>query len=415
MPLTPGPSAANGLEKTNIELANQASNNLQNINPVVDPRKNNYEQNNFLDTLRDSLEKAQEEASMGIEEVDDKELDIINQEPLMASSYFSLSKISQFQESAVDFPMDDASVGNFDNDANIQDSTTDDFSMTEDSDDSSLQSDFNSPQELQSLLDQNSNNPDFVNKLVQSSPSDAQSFVRDAIQRYYEPERDSADKTIIAAEIYKSIHGRGQGENSIEATYTKADAQASVEETLAIIKNFAKKAASSAKNIKKANSYNLKKEAQYGVNRNGGNEFINFGPESRRVFPHSNTGLLGSEWHNWIRGRDHNFIFDDRAFDFETFWRGNVMDKYSRPYRNNKGEWVGGYINKRFEVDRNVPEGNNLQLLPGQLRRPYLPEFSSIEARMEASRKKHAEERGYDPTDSSAKPYNWKEAAVKKK
>jgi hypothetical protein len=91
------------------------------------------------------------------------------------------------------------------------------------------------------------------------------------------------------------------------------------------------------------------------------------------------------------------------------------MDKYSQPYRNDKGEWVGGYINKRFDVDRNIPEGNNLQLLPGQRRRPYLPEFATIEARMEASRKKMAEDRRYEPTDTEAKPYNWKEAAVKKK
>jgi hypothetical protein len=92
------------------------------------------------------------------------------------------------------------------------------------------------------------------------------------------------------------------------------------------------------------------------------------------------------------------------------------MDKYSQPYRNEKGEWVGGYLNKRFETDRNVPEGNNHQLLPGQLRRPYMPEFATMEARLEDSRGKFAKERGYDPTDSKAKVYNWKEASgVKKK
>jgi hypothetical protein len=183
-----------------------------------------------------------------------------------------------------------------------------------------------------------------------------------------------------------------------------------VKESLVAIQKFAKESAS--KVTTKTASYNLKKEAQF---HGRTTEFINFGPAEKRVFPYSNTGILGSEWHTWIRARDHNFIFDDHAVDFDTFWRGNIMDKYSRPYRNEKGEWVGGYMNKRIEVDRNIPEGNNYQLLPGQRRRPYMPEFATLEARMEDSRKKMAEERGYDPTDTGAKAYNWKEATVKKK
>jgi hypothetical protein len=408
MPVTTGPSAANGIEQVNVGLAQQAKNNLQAVNPGVDPTRPRFEQQNFLDTLRQELEMAQQEASQGIEGVDQEQLDVnsVDGVPVMAS-YFSLAKVAQFQSDPM---MSGDSAG-----LPMTDPAADpmaDPSMGQPQSD--LQSQFNSPQELQALLDQNADNPDFVNEIVQSAPTDSQSLVRDAVQRYYEPERDPADKTIIAAEVFKAIHGRGQGEETVDATYTQASAENAVNETLKIIEAFAKKAASSQKLNKKA-SYNLKKEAQYGVNRNGGSEFINFGPESRRVFPHSNTGLLGSEWHNWIRGRDHNFIFDDRAFDFETFWRGNIMDKYSQPYRNDKGEWVGGYINKRFDVDRNIPEGNNLQLLPGQRRRPYLPEFATIEARMEASRKKMAEDRRYEPTDTEAKPYNWKEAAVKKK
>jgi hypothetical protein len=135
------------------------------------------------------------------------------------------------------------------------------------------------------------------------------------------------------------------------------------------------------------------------------------------MLPWSNIGFLGSDWHTWIRARDHNFIFDDKAIDFETFWRGNIMDKYSRPYRNEKGEYVGGYINKRFEVDRNIPEGNNMQLLPGQKRRPYMPEFATFEARLTAARKDHAKDRGYSPTETEYEPsnnYNWN-STVKKK
>ena len=50
-------------------------------------------------------------------------------------------------------------------------------------------------------------------------------------------------------------------------------------------------------------------------------------------------------------------------------------------------------------------------MLPGELRRPYLPEYGNKEARLEAMREKN--ERGYEP-DSTGKPFNWKEAQKKK-
>jgi hypothetical protein len=276
MPVTPGPSAANGIEKVNLGLAQQANNNLQAVNPGVDPTRPKFEQQNFLDTLRQELEMAQEEATQGIDDVDQEQSDVNNVSgmPIMAS-YFNLSKVAQFQEAPmmggdIGVPMADPAIDPMATDPSIDQSQPD------------LQSQFNSPQELQSLLDQNADNPEFINEIVQSAPTDSQSLVRDAVQRYYEPERDPADKTIIAAEVFKAIHGRGQGEETVDANYTQASAENAVNETLKIIEAFAKKAASSQKLNKKA-SYNLKKEAQYGVNRNGGSEFINFGPDSKSL------------------------------------------------------------------------------------------------------------------------------------
>jgi hypothetical protein len=221
--------------------------------------------------------------------------------------------------------------------------------------------------------------PMFINNLITQSPVDKQETVKDAAQRYFEPDRSEVDRIRILTDIYEAIGPSGEGVESVKATYTKASIQNVIKEAESKIKAFAKQAAKSV-NVKTAKSYNLKKQAQF--NGQHHTEFLNFGPESLREFCQwSNVGFLASDWHTWLRARDHNFIFDDKAIDFDTFWRGNVMDKYSRPYRNEKGEYVGGYINKRFEVDRNIPEGNNLQLLPGQKRRPYMPEFSTFEAR----------------------------------
>lgn len=344
-----------------------------------------------------------------------------------AHNFFNLIKIAQFTDQPLGEGFDSSSDVGVDQSLDFGDSSSDDMmgldaeqGVDENADMMSEEPsniDFQTPEELKSLLDENAENPEFLNEILKISPADEQEFVKDSLQRYYEPERDEADKTIISAEVYKSIHGRGKGEQEVPATYTKASIMNLIRKTNASIEKFAKQAAGDGSVQKTAKSYNLKKQAQaYG--RSHMSEFLNYGPDSARMLPYSNTGLVGNDWHVWIRGRDHNFIFDDHAVDFETFWRGNIMDKYSRPYRNEKGEYVGGYINKRFEVDRNIPEGNNLQLLPGQTRRPYIPEWSTLEARMTAARSKMAEDRGYTPSDTAHEPndpYVFKSASVKKK
>ena len=85
------------------------------------------------------------------------------------------------------------------------------------------------------------------------------------------------------------------------------------------------------------------------------------------------------------------------------------MDKYSRPYKDKDGNWVGGYIQKRFEVDKNIPEANNMQLKPGQKRKPILPEYGNTESRLQAARAAGEIEGAND----KKKPFNWKEAKKK--
>jgi len=403
---TIGPSAANqmAVAKMPIEQVEDANRGLAAVRPIIPQGVPSAEKKTFLTALQTAFQDTVNIARDNLGEITEMKNDV-SQEPelAMASSYFDLSKVSQ-QMTAMPTDMG----------MTAEQPMVDDSMGAEVSDEEAGLS-FNTPQELQQILDTNAQNPDFVNQLLEMTPAESQPVVRDSIQRYYEPGKDEADKTILSAEIFKAIHGRGQGEDQVSAEYVQASVERSISEADKLIQQFAKKAASCKTIKKESSSFNLKKQAQaYAGSLHS--EFLNFGPSSIRMLPHSNTGVIGSDWHVWIRAKDHSFIMDDHAVDFETFWRGNIMDKYSQPYRNEKGEWVGGYLNKRFETDRNVPEGNNHQLLPGQLRRPYMPEFATMEARLEDSRGKFAKERGYDPTDSEAKAYNWKEASsVKKK
>lgn len=144
-------------------------------------------------------------------------------------------------------------------------------------------------------------------------------------------------------------------------------------------------------------SFNMKKHAQHksleGV--------MLWGPDSKRIDPFS--GQIISDWHVVERNKGWGLkVGDVWNLDFETMWRTHIMDKYSRPYRDKDGNWVGGYIEKRFEVDKWIPETNNYQLKPDERRKPRLPEYGSIESRMSAQRAKAGE---------GPKPTNWNEAS----
>lgn len=147
--------------------------------------------------------------------------------------------------------------------------------------------------------------------------------------------------------------------------------------------------------------FNLK-TAQHKTQEN----VIMWGPHNtRKVDPFLRQPV--SDWHIVERNKGFGLVVDDVwNIDWETLWRENVMDKYSRPYRDKDGNWVGGYIQKRFEVDKNIPVTSNYQLKPGEKRKPIMPEYGNTESRLQAARAAGDVAGALD----TSKPFNWKAA-----
>ena len=86
----------------------------------------------------------------------------------------------------------------------------------------------------------------------------------------------------------------------------------------------------------------------------------------------------------------------------EAIWRQAVMDKFSRPYRNAKGEWVGGYLNKRFEI--HYDDGGHPYLLkPGTRMHPIHEDAWITEKRLQEMRRAESSKRGYCETPGDPK------------
>jgi hypothetical protein len=204
-------------------------------------------------------------------------------------------------------------------------------------------------------------------------------LAKDNLAQWYQTPTDTpltpVDKSIILTRLLLAL---GKDTMTIEAPYRKACVK-EIEE----VNNIIKKLAYEHVNKKESNGkFNLKKTAQEKSIQN----VVMYGPNQMRVDPFYRHGPV-SDWHIMERnkgfGQDIGGIWD---IDFETLWRTHIMDKYSRPYRDDDGKWVGGYINKRFEVDSNIPETSNYQMKPGQRRRPILPEYGNTESRLQAAR-----------------------------
>lgn len=102
-------------------------------------------------------------------------------------------------------------------------------------------------------------------------------------------------------------------------------------------------------------------------------------------------------------------IDDAQVVCGEAIWRQVVADKFSREYRNKDGEWVGGYLNKRFEIHRD-DGGHPYQLKPGRRHAPIHEDAWSYEKRMQEMRKKEGKKRGYGPVSGEGekeKLYNF--------
>jgi len=241
----------------------------------------------------------------------------------------------------------------------------------------------------------------------------AMQIVDDGLDYFFSiPEEDAAEREKAAMMLFEALPASMKvmppdDQSVINAPLTEASAMHKkyLEEVSDSIKQMALAVVKSRKEANK--SFNLRKQAQHHTDQN----IIMWGPGQTRPDPFL-MGQPVSDWHIVERnkgfGQDLDGIWN---IDWEAIWRGNVMDKYSRPYRDEEGNWVGGYIQKRFEVDKWIPEWNNLQLKPGQRRRPYLPQYGSTEARLEHMRAKG--ERGYGP-QSDGDPTMWTDSGFAK-
>jgi len=258
--------------------------------------------------------------------------------------------------------------------------------------------------DLKTWLDEQADRSIATDYLTERIPNTYAQAIDDALESYYEGELTEEDKLKIASQIFDILPDvvknlePNEAEGLIAAPYVAASM---VRDADKMIQKMAQK--------KDGETFNMKKFAQH---KTIDENVIMYGPGQTRIDPFLRQPI--SDKHIVERNKGFGLVVDDIwNIDWEALWRGNIMDKYSRAFRDNDGNWVGGYLNKRFETDKWIPENNNYQLKPGQLRRPYIPEQRGTEARLEAMRAK--KDRGYEP-DSNGKPYNWaKEASSKKK
>lgn len=145
-------------------------------------------------------------------------------------------------------------------------------------------------------------------------------------------------------------------------------------------------------------------------------EYTLYGPTEKRICPklrgkgggYQGSGDVVSEYICRHHCLDGIVIDDNKTVCGEALWRANVMDKFSRDYVDEDGRPVGGYIEKRFEVNHNVPEENRMRLRPGETRRDRpVEQFGNLEARMQAMRKAEGKDRGYRPETDTGDTFNW--------
>lgn len=217
-----------------------------------------------------------------------------------------------------------------------------------------------------------------------------QQEISDTLEAYYENDLNDAEKLKLAVDniwpiLNHSIKNESpDNEEVIHTQYTKASINNAIEKTVLAttltIQEIAKLHAK--ENIKKAetDSDKVTKTAQGNILQN----VLVYGPQHMRVSPYGAGQYLESDWHVVERNKGWGFrVGDMYNLDFETIWRTHIMDKYSRPYKDKDGNLVGGWFNKRFETDKWIPEENNMQLKPGQLRKDRPVENGNYEARME--------------------------------
>lgn len=231
-----------------------------------------------------------------------------------------------------------------------------------------------------------------------------QQVIADSLQDYLiaMQEQNEQKRAELSMTMFKAMPQSDQGDTMVQGV------EKVVAESNEAIRRLANSLAQHQMNKSSSvKPFNLKKEAQHKTMEN----IVMHGPGGNRIDPF--TGQLINDWHIYERNKGWGLKMDDALFvDYEAIWRGNIMDKYSRPYRDKDGNYVGGYIEKRFETDKWIPPANNYQLKPGERRRPYLPEYGLTEARMQHMRSTNKDE-GKVFNDTS-KPFNWSKMAKSK-
>lgn len=221
------------------------------------------------------------------------------------------------------------------------------------------------------------------NKIVKiMGDSDVSSQVKDGLQRFFSMDESDMDKDEGMSlsddiwNIYSSAVGPDVEPTMISESSSVIDRIiVSSRESIERISDYI------CENLINNEENEFKKTAQH---KSMDNIFY-YGPESVSVSPFTND--IQSGIHRVEQNKGFGLSLDDiKDLDYEAIWRQNIMDKYTQPYRDEKGNYVGGLINKRFEVNRNIDPINNMQLPPGVRRRPYVPELGSTEARMEVAR-----------------------------
>lgn len=143
-----------------------------------------------------------------------------------------------------------------------------------------------------------------------------------------------------------------------------------------------------------------------------GQQYLLYGPTEKRICPklrgkNLSVGDVVSEYTCRHHCLDGIVIDDNKTICGEALWRANAMDKYSREYVDEDGNIEGGYINKRFEVNRNVSEENKMRLKPGETRKPKPAAWGSTESRLQDMRSKEGQSRDYRPETNTGDPFEW--------
>ena len=221
----------------------------------------------------------------------------------------------------------------------------------------------------------------FFGPRMQNHPSSSQ--FEQSLQSFFQVDENSQDAVDIAKQafdVYAAPAPTVVPVGAVEKSASSVDAiVAASDEQIAIL---AEKFASDRRSLKSASSvFNLSKQAAHGYMHN----IVLFGPSQVKPSPiirdiESNLSAVERNKSNGF------FVGDVYDIDFETLWRGNVMDKYYRPFDGAHGLSGGGYIDDRFEVNRNIPVGNDLRVPADGSPRPFIPEFSGTEARLQAAR-----------------------------